>query len=225
MMTKRLLFIHRSCGANLLRQGHVREQLAGKHADLLLDDYNQNKSTLTDNNGNQSFFKIDFVGNDTTPAAYAQFFHEANKEDTMLQRILKEYDTAIIKSCYPNNAIASDEALDELKAHYESMISFFIKNTDKQLGIVTTPPLLAAKTNQHEAKRARELANWLASSDFGKRVSIFDFYGLLADPSTNTLRREYRRLWAKSGIPDSHPNRKANQIVASHFVEWVAKFE
>jgi len=217
-----MLFIHRSTGANLLRQGRVPELLSAKQTDIWLDDYNQNKAILTDHNGNQSPFTISFVGNDTTPKAYAAFFNESNKDGTMLQRVLKEYDAVVIKSCYPNNAIQSDAALDELKGCYKEIVSFFANHPDKQLGIMTTPPLLASKTNPEEAARARKLADWLASESFDKNISVFDLYNLLADTETNTLRKDYQRTWSKLGTPDSHPNRKANHTIAPLFVDWLA---
>ncbi len=218
---KRILFIHRSTGANLLRQGHVRRLLATKYADIWLDDYNQNKNILTDHNGNQSSFKIDFIGSDTTPKAYAAFFSESNRDGTMLQRILKEYDTTVIKSCYPNNAITSDAALNELKGCYKSIALFFAKHPDKQLGIMTTPPLLMAKTNPTEAALARKLAGWLSNEPLGKNVFVLNFYNLLADTQTNTLKKDYQRLWTKLGVTDSHPNTKANQEIAPMFVDWL----
>lgn len=219
-MTKRLLFIHRSCGTNLLRQGNVRKLL---DLDIQLDDYNQNIDKLTDSYGNRSFFRIEFAGRDTTPKAYALFFNEANEGHTQLQYILNAYDGIIIKSCYPNNAIADEQALTELKECYTAIAAFFASHPDKTLGIVTTPPLVSSKTNPQEAANARLLAEWLKNTEFGGNVRVFDFYGRLADANTNTLRKEYRRLWTKLGIPDSHPNRKANRGIALEFARWLNK--
>lgn len=87
---------------------------------------------------------------------------------------------------------------------------------------MTTPPLIQSKTTPEEAKRARQLADWHIQENLGKNVCVFDFYGLLADPQTNMLRKEYQRFWTKLGITDSHPNKKANVQIAPKFVKWVA---
>lgn len=225
-MTQRVLFIHRSCGANLLEQGQVRQKLAAfQPTAILLDDYNQNSHHVTTAEGSKRLFRIDFAGNDTTPAAYAAFFNPNNLQDTPLKEILTTYNAVIIKSCYPNNAIKSDEQLAALRQNYKDIIAFFAQLPGKHLGIVTTPPLLPSKTTPEDAARARQLADWLAKTNLGERVKVFNFYSQLASdagqPDANMLRRDFRRWWTVLGIKDSHPNRRANRSIGPLFAQWL----
>jgi len=91
---------------------------------------------------------------------------------------------------------------------------------DKVFVIVTQPPQVPANTDPQEAARAHAFAQWLSSPEFlGGRANVFtfDFFGLLADPTTNTLRGEYT-----SDPYDAHPNERANQAIAPLFVDFVA---
>jgi len=49
-------------------------------------------------------------------------------------------------------------------------------------------------------------------------VFVFDFFDLLADPNTHTLRAGYQ---LSPDNPDSHPNRLANETIGPLFVEFI----
>ena len=83
---------------------------------------------------------------------------------------------------------------------------------------MTSPPLAPLMTNPRRARRARMLATWLATTDLGPAVSVFNLYDELADPKRNWLRRAYRR-----SLPvDSHPNARASRTIAPLFVSLIS---
>jgi hypothetical protein len=141
-----------------------------------------------------------------------------SNEYAPIRKLALGYDAIAIKSCYPNSHIISDEHLEEIKSYYQSIARYFATQPTKQLVILTSPPLVPLKTNAAAAQRARVLATWLATTNFGKNVTVFNLFDLLAAPQTdsqaNMLRREYRR-W----LPvDSHPNARASRAIAPEFV-------
>ncbi|MDB5170955.1 MAG: hypothetical protein JWO35_649 [Candidatus Saccharibacteria bacterium] len=217
---KSVLFIHRSVGHNLIHDGNVYNLIADSGKDFAFSDYDHNVDTLTNNKGEQHKLGFVFPGGNTTPADYAEVFsgdvHDSFKP---IQNMALSYDVIAIKSCYPNSNIQSDELLEAIKQYYKSIAQFFVERPDKQLVIITSPPLTPLMTKASAAQRARLLANWLMEADFGENVSVFNFFDLLAAPSgkrhSNRLRKDYRR-W----LPvNSHPNAKASQSIAPLFVE------
>ncbi len=200
-----VLFIHRSVGQNLLDDGHLAndiEQLS-KNTNLVV--------TFKDVNNNVN---KDIPGENTRPVDYLEYF----KKHTFSE------DLVVIKSCYPNNAIKSDQDLTELKRTYKELVGAFLGRSSSKLLIMTTPPLRPIRTTIAQASRARLLATWLSSQNFGKRVMVFNFYDVLAEPSSarnaNTLRKEYRRL-----LPwDNHPNKKANLRVSPEVAYTIVEF-
>lgn len=187
---KRVLFIHRSVGQNLIDEGnlqaHVRER--ARTTGIIVN--------FTDINNNQDH-KI--PGGDTKPVDYLNFFDRTS---------LKQ-DLVIIKSCYPNNAIKTAQDLKTLQTTYISMTDAFLKHSTGKLLIMTTPPLRPIRTSSTQASRARELALWLTRHEFGARIQTFDFYNELADQN-NTLKSTYRRIFPW----DSHPNKKASLTIS-----------
>jgi len=95
------------------------------------------------------------------------------------------------------------------------------QHTDRIFIIVTSPPLHPRQTNTDEAHRSRAIASWLKSDEYlagHPNVYAFDFFDLLADPSTHTLRAEYQ---PSPDEPNSHPNRQANETIGPLFVEFI----
>jgi hypothetical protein len=143
---KRVLFIHRSVGRNLLHDGRVRE-LLGANATVSLDDYDQNIDVLASGNTRQKLGLI-FPGNDTKPQDYAAIFSTViSNAHAPILKLALDYDVIVIKSCYPNSHIVSDAQLEEIKGHYQSIADYFAKLPTKQLIILTSPPLVPFKTN------------------------------------------------------------------------------
>ena len=78
-------------------------------------------------------------------------------------------------------------------------------------------------TNPDEATRARQLSQYLMSESYTQNVDnvvIFEFFDLLADTNgvnANMLKREYCPWF----FQDSHPNKKANMVIAPLFVKCI----
>ena len=93
------------------------------------------------------------------------------------------------------------------------------KYPSKQFVVLTPPPARKETTNLENSERAKKLVDWLNSKEFSQdipNIHVFDFYSLLADKD-GFLKKEYTRL-----LPwDSHPNKKANKIVAPIFANYL----
>ena len=179
---------------------------------------------LTDPSGQIKGYNYSVPGDNTDIDGLARVFSQTvyplpvNTLSGLLQ-----HEVIIIKSCYPNSDITSDEYLANDKAYYLAMRDTVDKHPDKVFIIVTTPPLNPAETNLETAARAREMADWLKSEEFLKgypNLFTFDFFSYLADdnptsPQFNMLRKEYQEG------TDSHPNRLANETIGPAFVQYV----
>lgn len=216
-----VLFIHRSVGQNIIRDGAIYDLVEKSGREFLLSDFNQNTGMLTDWNKPPRQTGWTFSGNDTTPADYAQLFsnERLRSGDSMLKAIL-DHDLIAIKSCYPNSNIRSDRELATLQTNYQQITSFFAQQTRKKLIILTSPPLLWYMTTEANAARARKLSRWLVSTDFGPNIFVYDLFDDLASKpgelQANTLRKAYRR-W----LPfDPHPNARASRAIAPRVIAF-----
>jgi hypothetical protein len=217
-----IIFLHHSTGYNLINQGNVREQFS--QAGYKFWDQNYNFEGLQDPLGQPVNF-VYFVPEDNTdPKGLARIFRQPvfpipiNTLSGLLQ-----HEVIIIKSCFPNSHITSDEQLERDKGYYLEIRDTIDSHPDKLFIIMTQPPLNPAETIPEAALRAREIATWLSSDDFlagHPNISTFDFFDLLAEsdpnsPEYNMLRQDYRQG------TDSHPNQFANQTIAPLFVDFV----
>lgn len=215
---KKILFLHRSVGENLIKDGKMYELIA-THSDVMFSDFNQNTSVLRDADGSR---KADMVmpGGNTTPRDFAALFRD--DYHSPLKDLVMEFDVIVIKSCYPNSNIKSSDELHEIQNYYRSITQYFAQHTDKQLIILTSPPLIPLLTNRANATRARELAYWLSHTKLGENVSTFNLFDELANDSgtqANMLRHEYRRM-----LPfDSHPNKLASQTIAPKLIQFIVE--
>ncbi|MFZ1812349.1 MAG: hypothetical protein WAU02_02365 [Candidatus Saccharimonadales bacterium] len=188
-----------------------------KYNGISFADFNQNTSVLRDANGSRTT-EYEMPSGNTTPRDFAELFSE--NYSSSLKDFVMTHDVIIIKSCYPNSNIKSAEELQTIKNYYRSIAAFFARRPDKQLIIMTSPPLIPLLTTNQNAVRAHELATWLSLEDFGTNTRVFNFFDLLAADSNrhaNMLRRDYRRL-----LPfDAHPNKLASQTIAPKLVKFI----
>jgi hypothetical protein len=226
------LFIHHSTGANLLKEGQIRQHLQKLNPDINLWDHNYNyapfnflpfldqKRGLSNEKG--EMLKTDYaIPNDNTnPDGLHQLFQQAIDKQKKISRVL-EYDLILFKSCFPVTKITTDTQLEQYKSCYESMKHLFLMYPDQLFIALTPPPLRGELTKKDYALRAATFANWL-NNEFIKgteNVAIFDLFHKLADPNSFTLRKEYCLA-----IPyDSHPNKKANEEVGLSLANFLAE--
>ena len=216
----RIVFLHHSCGAGLIEQGEVRQRFTELGYEFFDHGYNGDGLVLAD--GTWTGENWDVPDDNTDPGGMAVIFAQPlhSPPDNTFSHLL-EFDTLIIKSCFPNSSIGSDEQLAEFKGYYQSIRDRMDQFPDKLLVVVTQPPQVPMNTNADEARRARDLASWLSSDEFlggHHNVRTFDFFGLLINPATNMLRTEYT-----SDPSDAHPNQRANQTIGPQFVEFVVE--
>lgn len=214
-----VLFIHRSVGRNLLKYGHIHQLLKPYAPDISFSDYDHNSGILSTASTHQKLNYV-FPGRNTYPHNLASLLSEPTDATRPILDWISTYDAVLLKSCYPTTKIKSDAGLEQLKQNYLSIAAYFNKSGQK-LGLLTPPPMRPGLTKPEWAYRARRLAAWLLSTDFGETVTVFDLFDLLAvaegSEDANTLRKDYRRFL----FYDAHPNRKANAAIAPRFVEFI----
>lgn len=218
-----IIFLHHSTGNNLVEQGNVRQLFS--QAGYSFWDQSYNYQGLRDPEGNLTGYAYTVPRDNTDPDGLARVFNQKIYDQPINALSgLMQHEVIVIKSCFaPTSNIMSDERLEEYKNYYLDMRETMVSNPGKVFVIMTQPPLNPAETNPEEAARARQLANWLKSSDFNQgleNVFVFDYLNSLASNDSsavdfNMLRREYRN----GG--DSHPNQVANQQIAPQFVDFV----
>ena len=215
--TTRIIFLHHSCGENLIVQGGVREGLTALGYEFYDHGYNDDGLRLA--NGLPDGTNFDVPDDNTDPdglaAIFAQPLHDP--PDNTFSHLM-QYDVIAFKSCFPVSNIGDDAQLATYQSHYLAIRDRMDQYPEKTFIIVTQPPQVPANSDPQEAARARALANWLQSDEYlagHPNVSVFDFFGLLAGED-NFLRPEYR-----VDEYDAHPNELANQNAGPLFVEFI----
>lgn len=213
----RIIFLHHSCGQNLIEEGDVRQGLASLGYEFYDHGYNDEGLRLAD--GSYTGRDYDVPGDNTDPDGLAAIFQQPlhNPPDNTFSHLL-QYDVIAFKSCYPTSNIGDDAQLAEFQAYYRAMRDRMAQHPDKLFVVVTQPPQVPGNTNRDEARRARALAEWLSSNDFlGSQPNIvtFDLFSYLAGDD-DMLRQEYRY-----NRHDGHPNERANREIGPHFVAFL----
>jgi len=213
-----IIFLHHSVGANLIAQGGVRQRLTALDYEFFDHGYNGDGLVLAD--GTSAGLDFDVPGDNTDPDGFAAIFAQPlhDPPDNTFSHLM-EYDVIVFKSCYPVSNIQSDAQLAEYKTYYLSIRSRMDQYPDKIFIVVTPPPEIPADSDAQAAARARDFADWLASSQYRSghaNVFTFDFFDLMADPSTDMLRAGYR-----TSEIDAHPNELANQTAGPLFADFI----
>jgi hypothetical protein len=214
----RIIFLHHSTGAALIEQGDVRQRLTDLGYEFYDHGYNDDGLVLAD--GTSADRDFDVPDDNTDPDGFAAIFAQPlhDPPDNTFSHLM-QYDVIAFKSCFPVSNIESDEQLAEYKSHYLSIRDRIDQYPDKIFIVLTPPPEVPANTDAEAAARARAFADWLASDEYlGGRPNVFtfNFFDLLADPSTNTLRADYQ-----TDEHDAHPNELANQTIGPLFADFI----
>jgi hypothetical protein len=212
-----IIFLHHSCGANLIAQGSLREQLAALGYAFYDHGYNGDGLVLADGTWSGRHFDVpdDNTNPDGLAAIFAQPLHDP--PDNTFSHLM-QYDVIAIKSCFPVSQIETDAQLVEDRAYYVSIRNRMDHYPNKLFIIATQPPEVPNDTNPDAAARARALTDWLTSSEFlagHPNIVTFNFFDMLADPATNMLRTQYR-----TDEDDAHPNELANRTIGPMFAQF-----
>lgn len=215
----RIIFLHHSCGHNLIEEGGVREGLAALGYDFYDHGYNEEGLRLPD--GSYAGTNFDVPGDNTDPDGFAEIFSQPlhNPPDNTFSHLM-QYDVIAFKSCFPVSNIADEYQLEAYKQHYLTIQDRMDQHPEKVFIIVTQPPQVPGASSREEADRARAWTQWLQSDEFlsgHDNIFVFDFFDYLAG-SDNFLRREYRY-----DNHDAHPNARANREIAPYFVDFIAQ--
>jgi hypothetical protein len=213
----RIIFLHHSVGANLIEQGDVRQSLTALGYEFYDHGYNGDGLVLADGTPTGRNFGVS--DDNTNPDGFADIFGQPlhDPPDNTFSHLM-EYGVIAFKSCYPVSDIETAEQLAEYKAHYLSIRSRMDQYPNKIFIVLTPPPEILADTDAQAAARAGTFADWLASDEYlsgHPNVFTFDFFDLLADPSTNMLRDNYQT----GG--DAHPNELANETIGPLFADFI----
>jgi hypothetical protein len=213
----RIIFLHHSCGANLIAEGGVREGLTALGYEFYDHGYNEDGLVLAD--GTWTGTNFDVPGDNTDPDGYAAIFAQPLRDppDNTFSYLM-QYDVIAFKSCFPVSNIESEAQLQEYRSHYLSIRDRMDQHPDKVFVIVTQPPEVPANSSPDAAAWARSFVEWLQSGDYlagHPNVFVFDFFGQLA-ATDNFLRPEYRM-----DEYDAHPNEVANRTVGPLFVDFL----
>jgi len=214
----RVIFLHHSVGAGLIEEGDVRSRLADMGYEFYDHGYNDDGLVLADGTWTGSDF--DVPDDNTDPDGFADIFAQPlhDPPDNTFSHLM-QYDVIAFKSCYPVSDIQSDEQLEEYKSYYLSMRDRMDQYPDEIFIVVTPPPQVPAHADAEMAARARAFADWVGSDEYlsgHANVFTFDFFDLLADPSTNTLRIGYQ-----ADEEDAHPNELANRTIGPLFADFI----
>ena len=215
---RRVIFLHHSTGASLIEQGGVRQRLTGLGYEFYDHGYNDDGLVLAD--GTWTGRNFDVPDDNTDPDGLAAVFAQPldDPPDNTFSYLM-QYDVIAFKSCFPVSDIQSDDQLAEYKSYYLSIRDRMDQYPDKIFIVLSPPPQVAAYTDAEAAARARAFANWLASDEYlngHPNVFAFNFFDLLADPSTNTLRADYQ-----ADEQDAHPNELANRTIGPLFADFI----
>ncbi|MBN1955343.1 MAG: hypothetical protein JW900_09870 [Anaerolineae bacterium] len=213
----RIVFLHHSCGENLINEGSVREGLTALGYEFYDHGYNGDGLRLAD--GSYSGVSFDVPGDNTDPGGLAETFAQPlhDPPDNAFSHLM-QYDVIAFKSCFPVSNIADDYQLAEYQSYYLAIRERMDQYPDKVFIVVTQPPQVPGSSDDAEARRARALADWLQSDEYlggHPNVFTFDFFGYLAGED-NFLRPEYRY-----DNYDAHPNERANRDIGPLFVDWI----
>ena len=213
----RIIFLHHSCGENLINQGGVREGLTALGYEFYDHGYNGDGLRLAD--GSYTGTHFDVPDDNTDPDGFATIFAQPlhDPPDNTFSHLM-QYDVIAFKSCYPVSNIGDDYQLNEFKSYYLSIRDRMDQYPAKPFVIVTQPPQVPAYSDPEEGARARAFADWLQSDEYlsgHPNVFVFDFFGLLAGDD-NFLRSEYRE-----DEYDGHPNERANREIGPLFVTFI----
>ncbi len=158
-----------------------------------------------------------------------------------LDELTSKYDVIVLKHCYPVSDIQKDtgfpqidsdrKSIENYKLQYRALRDLMDSYSDTTFILWTLVPRNRVATTYKHAIRAKEFVNWVKNKflfEDGKthsNIFIFDFWGLTAEQSQKPnkgepycLKWEYERM---HGERDSHPNEKANIIIAPKFAEFI----
>jgi len=245
-MGETILFLHHSCGHNLIEQGNVRfwfdslNTANGTSHEFW--DHGYNGDGLRDGDGTWLGYSWNVPEENTYACGFARIFHQPVDTTACGNFFSHVIDSSVLfafKSCYPACYIDEDDTTWDLTdschqtlfnytrlyRHIRDVIDIW---PDKFFVALTPPPLVPLESDSAMGARSRLFAYWMRETfpyegGAHPNLAVFDFWTMLAendptDPEFNCLREEYRN----PGDPwDSHPNALANETIGPIFAAFL----
>jgi hypothetical protein len=231
-----ILFIHHSVGGRWLADAGPRQRIAEEiwksHPE------GGGARTLLEREG----YKVDEV-------SYGSELGENTDDGDWLPKFRDKLDKmaghqiVMFKSCFPNNQLDDDAALEKAKSSLSALLPIFAKHPEMLFVRVTTPPLAPTVAKEPAWKfvarmvlgkpqpgprlarsgpLARKLDDWMTAPDGwlkdypGKNVAVFDFYDILTDHGKSNFL-----VYPTGDGTDSHPSRAGNERAAAELVPFL----
>ena len=226
----RLVFIHHSCGQNWLADGNGNLGIALNDNNYYVCDTNYGWDAQTDDNLGDHTNTENWPSwfNDTKmPYVYATASHETWNHNDIAQPS-GENEIIMFKSCYPLSEVG--DSINDEKAVYSGLLSYFAAHQDKLFVLVTPPGV----TNVSSSALTQELCDWLVNRESGwlkdyahKNVLVYDFYCTLSETFSHHTVTDgsETHVWDKSydgASPyhdgDDHPNETGTQKATAEFI-------
>ncbi len=225
---KRLVFIHHSTGSAWIATGNGN----------LGQELNDNGYYVTECDYGWDAQPFDNLGDRTDTWNWTEWFTDEKMPYVYGNSSHFDYDNVIndpggqneiimFKSCYPNSEVG--DSIDDEKALYNGLLTYFGAHTDKMFVLIVPPPEIEIDS----AARTRELANWLVATDgwlngyTGNNVYVFDYYNVLTAPANHhrysggsvehLVSDPSNELHYYTGS-DSHPTAEGHQKATAEFV-------
>ncbi len=235
----KLIFIHHSCGENLLTDGNgdLGRTLADNNYFVSDSNYGWGPDGIGDRTditdwpewfvGPDSGHYMDAVFNESGQnAEYTRTFADPGGENEII----------MFKSCFPNSNLEGSPddppqrgdglTVGNAKAIYNELLIAFAAHPDKLFIAVTAPPV----QDYSYAHNARAFNRWLATEWLqgyeGSNVAVFDFYNVLTgvenhhrihDGAIQYITDQGEDVHAYPS-DDNHPSRAGNQKATAEFV-------
>lgn len=234
---QRLIFIHHSVGENWLTSGNGNLGTALNANNYYVNETYYDWDAVTspeDNLGDNTdtsdwplWFnntKMPYVYTATNHQAYTNTISDPGGENTII----------MFKSCYPNSEV--DSSIDDEKAIYNSLLTYFAAHTNK-LFVLITPP---GEEDVESYAKTKELCDWLVSPTgwlsgcTNNNVAVYDFYCVLSETDSHhrvsggTIERVYgpgydghTPYW---DVAEGHPNTAGSQKATTEFLPMLNYF-
>lgn len=240
--TSKYVFIHHSTGSYWIMtgNGNLGQQLNANNYYVSETDYDWGPGLSTSYNPIGSYtdtvhWPYWFNNNTVMTALYNNTHHEDYPTNTMADPG-GQNEIIMFKSCFPNSEVGS--SIDDEKAIYNGLLTYFAAHTDKMFVLIVPPPEISI----NYPAMARAIANWLVDTSSGwlasyntthNNVYVFDYYNVLTDPKNHhrvngtvvehivtdspTVPAHPDELYYYTGS-DSHPTSAGHQKATAEFI-------
>ncbi len=239
--TVRMVFIHHSTGSHWIASGtgNLGQALNDNNYYVTETDYGWNAETGDNLGGSTDTWNWpDWFNETKMPYVYA------NDENFDYTNAFTdpggENEIIMFKSCFPNSEVG--DSIDDEKAIYNGLLTYFAAHTDKLFVLIIPPPEITINS----APLTRELANWLADFEHGwlagythRNVWAFDYYNVLTDPANHHRVEDGSIVHSVTGSPsreghgdelyyysggDDHPTAAGHRKATAEFVPMLNAF-